>query len=335
MFQIVYVVLCVILLVITLSLAVKIYLLHSSFRRISESLTDILEEGVDTNALLTLVSRDRELRRMTSMLNLQLRLLRKEHLRYVNGDRELKEAIANISHDLRTPLTAISGYLDLLNRELPSLPPPETQSQGTANVPARTDQAIDAEKNRRILRYLSIIRNRTEAMKQLTDELFYYSIAISAREEAPVSLSLNQVLEESLISFCNELEKRNITPVIIMPETPVMRNLDKASLTRVFGNIIGNAVKYSQGDFRVTLTQEGAVCFSNLAPGLTPVTAAKLFDRYYTVNTVVGSGSTQSRTGSGGLGLSIAKHLTERMGGSVDAAYKNGELHITVQFPTT
>ncbi len=106
-----------------------------------------------------------------------------------------------------------------------------------------------------------MIRSRTEAMKQLTEELFHYSITLSARKEDPVSLSLNQVLEESLISFYQELEEHHITPVIQMPQAPVLRTLDKASLVRVFGNIIGNAVKYSQGDLRITLTKQGSVIF--------------------------------------------------------------------------
>ena len=333
MFQLFYIILCVILLVITLSLALKIHLLHSSFLRISEGLTDILEEGVETNALLTLVSRDRHLCRMTAVLNRQLKLLRKEHLRYVNGDRDLREAIANISHDLRTPLTTINGYLDLLCRELAPVPLEALQEETTESR-ARTEQTENREKSQNVQRYLNMIRSRTEAMKQLTEELFHYSITLSARKEDPVSLSLNQVLEESLISFYQELEEHHITPVIQMPQAPVLRTLDKASLVRVFGNIIGNAVKYSQGDLRITLTKQGSVIFSNQAPGLTPVTAAKLFDRYFTVETVSASGSPRPRTTGGGLGLSIAKLLTEQMGGSVNAAYKDGELHITVQFPS-
>ena len=295
---------CVILFVILLILAVRIHLLQKSIREISDSLTDIL--SIDTNSLISISSRNRYICRLAAQLNGQLSQLRREHLRYENGDRELKDAVTNISHDLRTPLTAINGYLELLQKE--------SHSGET-------------------LRYLEIIRNRTESMKQLTEELFCYSVSLSAREDAPVSLSLNRMLEDSLISFWSAFELRGITPVISMPETAVQRTLDPSSLSRVFSNILSNALKYSDGDLRVTLTEKGSVTFSNRAAALTPVTTAKLFDRFYTIETVNINRSKDTRTAdsSTGLGLSIAKLLTKRMGGDIAAEYKEGELHITVQ----
>ena len=315
--------LCVIFTVIIFILCVRICLFQKSLKEINQGLTEILEHNFDTNALLTVSSGNRQIRMLATQLNRQLATLRKEHLRYENGDRELKEAITNVSHDLRTPLTAMCGYLDLLQKELVN------------------NTAADAPK---ALRYLEIIRNRTEAMRQLSAELFRYSVALSENEHQPVVLSLNKVLEECLISFCSELEQRGITPVINMPEETVFRTLDAFSLTRVFNNIISNAVKYSDGDLGVTLTSEGVVTFSNKADRLTPVATAQLFNRFFTVETISASSpntrietadqsSSHELDGSTGLGLSIAKLLTERMGGTIDAEYKNGELYITVQFP--
>lgn len=319
--------LCVIALIMfaaILALLLKIHFLRKSCREISDGLDKILSKNFDTNALLTISSRDRSMCQFTALLNKQLTELRKEHLRYKNGDRQIKEAITNISHDLRTPLTAVIGYLDLLSREL--------------SAPGQTAVA----------RYLSILQNRTAAMKQLTEELFHYSLILSKEEYAPVSLSLNKVLEESLISSYVQLSRRNITPVISMPEFPVVRTLDQAFLIRIFDNILSNAVKYSGGDLEVTLSEDGRITFSNLAPGLTPVMAARLFDRYFTVEAIAGQSprpadtqksrhilqtDTATPAVSSGLGLSIARLLTERMGGTIDAACKNGRLYITVQFP--
>lgn len=311
---------CVILTVIILILGFRSFLFQKSLKEIGQCLEEILEQKLDTNSLLTVSSGNRYVRRLAAQLNKQLKLLRSEQLRYENGDRELKEAITNISHDLRTPLTAISGYLDLLQKELAQ--------------EALTSSTVKS------LHYVEIIHNRTETMKQLTAELFLYSVTLSVREERPVLLSLNKILEESLISFYSSLEQHGITPVIFIPEKAVMRTLDESSLTRIFSNILSNAVKYSDGDLHVSLTAEGIITFSNKAAGLTPVITAKLFDRFYTVETVSASGGAANGSsglpeGSTGLGLSIARLLTERMGGTIKAEYKTGELHITVQFPDT
>lgn len=302
--------LCSFLLILSLFLTLKLFLLHKSIREISEELTAI--QGVHTNALVTISSGDRHIRRLAAQLNRQLSRLRSRQLKYENGDRELKEAITNISHDLRTPLTAMSGYLELLQKEL------------SGGGVTENGQALPASSAEKSARYLAILQNRLDTMKQLTEELFRYSIVLSVQEEKLEKLSLNRILEDSLMASWSNLEQRGITPVICIPQTPVIRLLDSSSLSRIFANILSNAVKYSDGDLQVTLTEAGAITFSNHAAALTPVTVKKLFDRFYTV---------ESSNASTGLGLSIARLLTERMGGSIDAVYEEGELHITVQFP--
>lgn len=318
---------CTVLFFFSIFLAGRLLLLQKSIGEICEELSHILGtadtlgnttdtptdlQGVHTNALVTISSRDRHIRRLAAQLNRQLSRLRSRQLRFENGDRELKEAITNISHDLRTPLTAMSGYLELLQKELANHGEPENGAPFPASAGEKP------------ARYLAILQNRLHTMKQLTEELFRYSIILSAREEHPERLSLNRALEDCLMAYWSSLEQREITPVISMPSRPVLRTLDSSSLSRIFTNILSNAVKYSDGDLRVTLTEEGTVIFANHAAALTPVIVEKLFDRFYTVESV---------SGSTGLGLSIAKLLTERMGGSINAACKEGELHVTVQFP--
>lgn len=325
--------LCAILLAISVYLAVRIFLLHKSLREIQDCLRFILgtddtdakrvastniQGVISTNALISISSGDRHIRQLAAQLNRHLTALRSRQLRYENGDRELKEAITNISHDLRTPLTAMSGYLELLQKELTADAP---ESAGHTKAFASAFARASAEKP---TRYLTILQNRVDAMKQLTEELFRYSIALSAQGESPVALSLNRSLEDCLIACWNSLEQRGITPVISMPAAPVMRTLDPSSLSRVFTNILNNAVKYSDGDLRVALSEDGAVTFSNHAAGLDSVAVERLFDRFYTVETA---------SASTGLGLSIARLLTERMGGTIHAAYEEGELYIYLQFP--
>ncbi len=275
-------------------LAVKIRIMQKSMNEICNCLTEHLSS--DTNQLITVSSSDRYVRKLASSISDELRLLRRQRRQYVNGDRELKEAVTNISHDLRTPLTAICGYLDLLEKE---------------------------EKNERAARYLAQIADRTEALKALTEELFRYSVIASVSELTYEELDIRGVLEESLLSFVGAFEQKGISPRIDMPEVKVLRLLDRSALSRIFGNIIGNAVKYSDGDFSVTLGEDGRIEFSNTAAALSSVEVGKLFDRFYTVDLA---------RKSTGLGLSIAKLLTERMNGTVGAEYRDRVLSITVQF---
>lgn len=321
---------CAILLAISLYLAVRIFLLHRSLREIQDCLRFILggDDGADgqgvisTNALISVSSGDRHIRKLAAQLNRHLTTLRSKQLRYENGDRELREAITNISHDLRTPLTAISGYLELLRKELAADAAGECAQ--TAPLSSSGPPPSGPSSTEKSARYITVLQNRVDAMKQLTEELFRYSIVLSAQAEAPVALSLNRALEDCLMACWNSLEQRKITPVISMPAAPVMRTLDPSSLSRVFTNILNNAVKYSDGDLRVTLSENGAVTFSNHAAGLDSVSVERLFDRFYTVETA---------SASTGLGLSIARLLTERMGGTIHAAYEGGELHLHLQFP--
>lgn len=278
---------------VALGLGLKVALLRHGMKALGRDLVE--RRGQDTNTLLSLPCRDRELRRLASALNQELRALRQERLRYQQGDKELKEAVVNISHDLRTPLTAISGYLQLLQgQDLP----PDTQ------------------------RYLEQIESRTESMKRLTEELFRYSVVVSEENLAREPVDLRRAVEEALLSFYGALEGRGIEPQVRLPEEKVERLLDPAAVNRVLGNILTNALKYSAGDLEVTLEESGRLTFSNSAPGLDPVAAGRLFDRFYTV---------EAARNSTGLGLSIAKELTQRMGGEMGAELHNGRLTVWLE----
>ena len=269
-------------------------------RRSLREITAELEEklGADTNTLLSVSSSDAAVRALAANLNIQLRTLRRERRRLQSGDRELREAVTNISHDLRTPLTAICGYLELLEQE--------PKSEITA-------------------RYLALIGGRAQAMKQLTEELFRYSVVLAGEQELYLEpVSLNRALEESLAGFYAALTQRGITPEISIPETPVVRQLDRAALSRILGNILSNALKYSDSDLSVALLDTGELVFANTAPALDEVQVGRLFDRFYSV---------ESARNSTGLGLSIARLLTERMGGTITADYERPRFRIRLVFP--
>ncbi|MCX4354645.1 MAG: HAMP domain-containing sensor histidine kinase [Oscillospiraceae bacterium] len=274
-------------------LAVKCFLMKKSACEIREKIAEKLSG--DTNTLIDISSADKDMRELAAALNDELAKLREERRLCKQGDTELKDAVTNISHDLRTPLTAMCGYLDLLERE---------------------------EMSGSVRQYLEQIENRTEVMKQLTEELFRYSVVAAAKEFDLERLCVNDVLEESLATFYGAISQQGIIPEITITDQRIERITDRSALTRVFGNIITNALKYSSGDLFVEMTEECVITFANSSDNLGKISAERLFDRFYTVET--GNNST-------GLGLSIAKLLVEQMKGGISAEIRGDKLFITVK----
>lgn len=284
--------LCAMLILIICILGMKIASLHKAAAEIGTAFANRLRE--DTNVGIDVTTQDRYMRKLAQDIDTQLKLLRKEHIRYTQGDRELKDAVTNIAHDLRTPLTAICGYMELIAEEQLS----DTVSE-----------------------YINIIGNRVDALKLLTEEFFRYSVILAVPPvKTPDDIVLNYAIEECVASYYGLLSEKGITPEILLPDTPIVRQLNNAALSRILGNIVNNAVKYSDGDLRITLTKAGTITFQNNASKLDAVSVEKLFDRFYTVD--------NGQKGTG-LGLSIAKVLTEQLGGSIYAT-KDGEV-FTVQ----
>ena len=297
----VLIVICV-LLAIALTLAViKIVFLRRGFDELTENIED--QVSGKTQIPVTLTTSDHHARHTAEILNRELKNLDRERNEYLDGNRKVAEAVTGISHDIRTPLTAINSYLDLMADE--------------------KDEALKAQ-------YLERIKSRTLSLSDLADELFKYSTStdperypVQTENIASEPIDICRVLEECMLSFYAGFKKRGIEPDIEIPDEPVFVLCEKKSANRIFENIIGNAIKYANNDLKVKLDPKGQVIFSNPAPDLTPVSAAKLFDRYFTVNE--GHAST-------GLGFSIAKELITRNNGTIEADLKDGILMITVSF---
>lgn len=276
-------------------LCAKIMLMQKAAKEIREGISYRLE--TDTNTLIDIASRDRAMRALAESLNEELRVLRRQRQIYYQGNLKLKEAVTNISHDIRTPLTAIRGYLELLEGE---------------------------EKSENITRYLNIIEERTEVLSQLTEELFRYTVMASTEASNNVEEDVGGLIEESVLASYAALMQKGINPDIRLPEEKVKCKVNAKTTRRIFENILSNAVKYSDGDLCITLNEQGEVIFSNHAASLDAVQTGRLFDRFYTV---------ENAKTSTGLGLAIAKQLTEEMGGSIIAWYENGMLYLKLAFP--
>lgn len=282
--------------VVILLLTIKIAVIKKSVREIRTDFA-VLIKG-DSNSQITLSSRDKDLCMLATDLNESLKEQRKLYLLYHQGDQEMKTAVTNISHDLRTPLTAISGYLELLK---------------------------DEEKSEQVEKYLSIIEERTGHMKKLTEEMFEYSIITSeGEEELPLEdVDLNRMLEDCVMNYYAVLSEKKIDLTVDITEKKIIRKLNKVQTERVFSNLISNALKYSDGDLSITMDDQGEIVFSNHAREITPVIVERLFGRFYTV---------ENARNSTGLGLSIAKTFVERMHGEIGADYRDSKLYIRIKF---
>ncbi len=283
-----------ILLVVIIWLILKLALIKKSIKEISNQTSDILSK--DTNNLITISSSDSDVAELTKKLNKELQELRTQKLYYENGNQGLKEQITNISHDMRTPLTAIKGYVELIN------------------------QTQDVEKQKE---YLKIVEKKVNALTVLTEQIFEFSKIVDRNQKIKKEkYCINNILEELLVSYYTILNTKKIIPKIEICDKKIYRNVDINIITRVFDNILSNAIKYSDGDLEVKLEENGKITFSNTAKTLDEVTVKKIFNRYYTV---------ENAKKSTGLGLSIAKQLIEMCNGKISAKYVDGKLIIEIE----
>lgn len=284
----------IILFLICIFLAVKLYVIKQSIKEIEKSFSKILR--TDTNNIIAISSSDKDIKNLTINLNNNLSELRGQKLQYKNGNQELKKIITNISHDLRTPLTAIKGYVDLIEQEKLS-------------------------NNQK--KYLKVIQKKSNELTELTGQLFEYTklmdIDVKIKKE---ECCINEILEETLVSYYSIFKEQNIIPNISICSTKVYKIVNKISIIRVFENILSNVIKYSNGDLKVKMQENGTITFSNKATSLDETTVQKIFDRYFSV---------ENAKESTGIGLSIAKQLVELNNGSIKAEYVNGYLIIEIK----
>ncbi len=282
-------------LLIIVILLIRIITLKKSVREIGADFA--ARKSGDSNTQVTVSTRDRDICELATTLNETLEEIRKYYLLYHQGDKEVKDAIASLSHDIRTPLTAISGYLELLR---------------------------GVEKSPEVEKYLMIIEERAKYMKNLAEEMFSYSVAVQSEEETVEleDINLNKALEDCIMENYGAIQKKGLELEIDITEEKIVRQANLPGLQRVLANLVSNAIKYSDGDLRITMDESGTIIFSNKAENLSSVSVDKLFGRFYTVH------NAQNSTG---LGLSIAKHFVEKMGGTIYAEYEDKRLSIILK----
>ena len=282
----------VVLSILVITLLIRVVTTNIELKNITRELKEITEK--DTNLLLSTSSGDKSIKILVDSLNKELKKLLSLKREYSKGIFDVKKSAENIAHDIRTPLTVIKGYVDLLEKE-------ELSEEGR--------------------KYLEIIKGRVDYMKEMIDELF---LSLSMKSRGVLNLSnidAKSILEEALVSYYNEFKKKGMSPSLMTPNEKVIIKADSKALYRVYSNIISNALKYGEGEFKVEMDEKGNTIFSNLAPNIDSVEANKLLDRYYTIS---------DAKASSGIGLSISKEILQEMGGELKVKLENQRLYISI-----
>lgn len=271
----------------------RLVLLKRDLKDIAEQFT--LKVNTNTNTLIGTGSWDGAVRGLADKLNEALVVYRAKRHLYEASDQRMREDIADLAHDLRTPLTAVIGYLSLLEAN------PEKSPE-----------------------YVEILRGRADLMADVIEELFEYALSRARRTQRKEPVDLRSVLEETALGLYTQFEQAGIQPVLSMPEQPVVRRADRTSAQRMFGNVISNAIRHGEGDVGIALDADGTVIIENKASGIGLLDTRRLFDRYFSV---------QAAERSSGLGLGIARAFAEDMGGAMRAELDGDMLRIIVELP--
>lgn len=292
----------IILLIPSIYFSVRFFLISKNIKEVTNSLIEI-DKDLECNRKLKLLNPDKNFEKLLIEINKNLELSQFEKIKYVNRESEIRKEIENISHDLRTPLTSIRGYLELIK-----------------------DKTITENEKRE---YISIIEKRAKGLQNLIQ--IFYDLSRLENKEYSINLEpidINKELREQLLIFYNDFEKANIDVEIKLDNNPIYSNLDKNAIERVFVNLIQNAIKYSKSSFKVNLEKIEEVViitFLNDIHDLDKDEEKYLFNRFYMKD--------DSRSNkSSGLGLTVSKLLVESIGGNIKVEIKEEWIVFELRF---
>lgn len=270
--------------------------LRNDLKQINNRLNFINKE--ETNLLIDSPSNLKEVVELSSLINQSVKSINELKQKILHEERELKNTITNLSHDLRTPMTSILGYTELLMEE---------------------------KQNPKNEGYIKIIKSRLESLKELIEQLFNYSVIYESEEVLSIEEeNINLILEDTIAIFYNDLINKNINPIIKIPEQAIIKKINKFAFKRVLINLLNNIIKYGETKLTISL-DENQIMLRNIVHGVDTIDIEKIFDRYFTIG--------KARTnGSMGLGLTISKVLMEKMNGSINAFIEKDDFVIILKF---
>ena len=257
----------------------------------------------DSNMLITTEMKKGHIEELAELLNTLLKERKKERADYQKKERMIADIYTNLSHDIRTPLTSLDGYFQLLE---------ETQEENDRK------------------RYIQIIQERIESLKEMLEELFTYTKLQNGTYELKLEpQNVGQILKETVFSYYDDWAEQEISPQFEITEEPVWIRGNKQALRRTIQNIIRNGLDHGNKEIRIQLSRnekQMELVFQNkIEPG-EQIDISRVFERFYKADKARSKSST-------GLGLSIAKGFVEKMHGEIAAEIKEDWFCIKISFP--
>lgn len=280
----------------------RFFLLSKNIREAKDNLKEISKD-IEKNRRLTLFSPHKDMENLLEEMNNYLEITQMEKIKSSLREKELRKEIENISHDLRTPLTSILGYIDLMK-----------------------DEEISNEEK---YEYISIVEKKSRALKNLIQD--FYDLSRLETDEYKIeikNIDIHKELMEQLLIFYNDFDKKNIDVELNLGDEAIIIQGDLKIIERIFINLIQNAIKYTKDIFKACIKESRDnidIIFSNNVKNLEEIPVEKLFNRFYMKD--------ESRNNqSSGLGLTITKLLVEKMNGSIKAEINDNFIHFKITF---
>ena len=240
---------------------------------------------------------------LTDMLNDMLFQRRKERIEYLKKEKIISDTYTSLSHDIRTPLTSLDGYFQLL------------------------EESHNQEEQQH---YIRIIQERISSLKEMLEELFTFTKLKNASYHLELSpCNINRILKDTIFSYYEEWKEKQIEPEIDITEEVLCMNGNASVLRRVIQNIIKNGLVHGESKIKIVLKQKDdtiTLCISNQVQNPQEIDVERVFERFYKADTGRGGNSS-------GLGLPIAKEFVVQMNGSITAKLEDNEFMVVINFP--
>ena len=239
---------------------------------------------------------------LSDRLNDLLELRRKEKRYYQEKETLIADTYTNLSHDIRTPLTSLDGYFQLM------------------------ESCENVEEQRR---YLNIIHERIHSLNEMLEELFMFTkLKNESYRLELTSCCINRILKETVFSYYDDWVRREIQPDIQITEEQLYIDGNKQGLSRIIQNVIKNGLDHGEKKIRIVLKREqnrAVLRISNQVIASEQIDIEHVFDRFYKAD------AARSKT-STGLGLSIAREFVRRMNGEIGAKIEENEFIVEMSF---